>query len=359
MRLEVHKFGGAAVRDADGVRNVSRIVDGLVRRGIRPIVVVSAMAKSTNALEKVWRGLPSSTSPELVLEEVRNFHEEVVGDLGFNWEVLHPDWLGLMEVARHLQARRCSDSGYDALVGFGERFSTRIVHAHLVQKGLDARWHSAWSLIRTDDAHRASNVDLEVTGRLVRETLGPDTGTVAVTQGFVGGTESGIPTTLGREGSDFSGALIAEALQAERLVVWKDVPGVMTGDPREWPLAKRIDRLDHVTAERMSRAGAGVLHPSTMAPLQRSDIPLEVRSFIAPDRVGTTIHGLAPEEGPGLLWAFAQDGNGRPFARCLTHDAERATDEWNRAFGNRPIQAIQPDPQVGGCLRLTWHLSED
>ena len=358
MKLEVHKFGGAAVRDAEGVRNVGRIVDELVRSGIRPIVVVSAMAKSTNALEKVWRGLPSSTSFESMLEDVRNFQEEVLGDLGFTWEVLHPDWLDFIEVARHLNAQRCSDSGYDALVGFGERFSTRIVHAHLVHQGLDARWHSAWSLIRTDDVHRASTVDLEVTGRLVREYLGRDTGTVAVTQGFVGGTETGIPTTLGREGSDYSGALIAEALHAERLVVWKDVPGVMTGDPRKWPLAKRIDRLDHVTAERMSRAGAGVLHPSTMAPLQRSGIPLEVRSFLAPDRVGTTIHGQVPEGGLDLLWAFAEDGNGDPFARCLTLDEEKAKEEWNKAFSNRPIETIHPDAEVGGCLRLTWRLPE-
>lgn len=354
MKLEVHKFGGAAVRDAAGVRNVARIVGERVRNGVQPVVVVSAMAKSTNALEKVWGTLPTVAMPDAAVEEVRAFHFEVLEELGLSWKLIKGDWAEFMRVARELCGADCSDAGYDALVGFGELFSTRIVHAQCAQEGQDALWWSAWEVIRTDSGHRAASVDLEVTHRLLRKAFGSVGSAVVVTQGFVGGTSDGIPTTLGREGSDFSAALLAEALGAERLVVWKDVPGVMTGDPRQWPLAKRIARLDHRTAERMSLAGAGVLHPSTMAPLQRSEIPLEVRSFLAPERIGTIIEGAAPEHGGQLLWAFAVDEGGQPFARCLSSETDKVIKEWNKAFGDRPIVAIGPDPEMEDCLRLAW-----
>ena len=355
MSWEVHKFGGASVKDAAGVLNVGRLVAGMVAEGRRLVVVVSAMAKTTNALERVWRALPSGVAAGKECDAVRSFHEEVLEGLGLTWSVLADDWAAFVETVEGLEGVPLSHRGYDATVGFGERFSTRIVHAHLSGVGLEPEWWSAWSLIVTDDRHRAARVQLQATGEALRRTahgaaargMGP-----AVMQGFVGGTPAGVPTTLGREGSDFSGALVAEALQASRLVVWKDVPGVMTGDPRRWPAARRLAHLDHDTAERMGRAGAGVLHPDTMAPLRRAGIPLEVRCFDDPEAPGTVISDEAAPDGLPVLWAFFQDPSGAEWVRCLAVDGALALAEWNANCPDRPMQTFEDDPDVAGCFRL-------
>lgn len=351
MRGEVHKFGGASVKDAEGVRNVGRILSATADRGLRLGVVISAMGKMTNALEEVWSLLPEAADVDSICRNVREYHEGILKDLGLGWHVLEGDWAQLLATAERLAGRSQDSRGYDALVGFGERMSTRIVHAHLEREGLPVRWLSAWEMIRTDDRHRSARVDLGPTGEAIRQAFGVLGDSIGITQGFVGGTPEGLPTTLGREGSDFSGALVAEAMDAERLVVWKDVPGVMTGDPRKWPLARRLDALDHGSAERLSRAGAGVLHPDTMAPLQRGGIPLEVRSFVAPDRPGTTIGGH--ERVPSLpnLWAFAATAQGE-VVRCLTSDAASAVEEWMQAFPGESMPVALPDPEIEGCFRI-------
>jgi len=351
MMRQVHKFGGASVRDAQAVRNVGRIVDDLCTRGIHPIVVVSAMAKSTNALEAIWSALPYGGDWQGACSAFLDFHASVAAELGLPTELLDADVAAFKAVAQRLTGQPADDEAYDALVGFGERFSTRLVHAHLAQRGLRAVWQSAWQWVKTDAHHRAAVVDVPSTGTAVRaalERLGED---VAVTQGFVGGSADGKPTTLGREGSDYTGALLAEASGAERLVVWKDVEGVMTGDPRRWPLAEKVNALDHATAERMSRAGAGVLHPSTMAPLQRSGIPLEVRSFQHPDRTGTVISSARPDQPLPRLWAFEGEGD-RTVVRCVTGSPQGVVDEWNRAFPERPAVGTTADPDIPGCFQL-------
>lgn len=355
MRREVHKFGGASVRDAEAVRNVGSIVLGLWNRGVQPVVVVSAMAKSTNALEKIWTGLPEGGAVEPLCADVLGFHANVVQELGLPEDLLQTDVAEFLAVAEGLKGRGSADAaGYDALVGFGERMSTRIVHAHLVQIGLAAQWLSAWELVRTDEAHRAAQVQLPATGDAVRLAMTGIGQGLAVTQGFVGGAANGAPTTLGREGSDFSGALFAEAWGAERLVVWKDVEGVMTGDPRHWPEATKMDRLDHGTAERMSLAGAGILHPATMAPLRRAGIPLEVRSFQRPGLEGTVIgEQHAPSDLPAL-WAFEEEASGEKKVRCLTADPDLAMAEWNAVFPDRQASSVEVDPNIEGCFRLVF-----
>ena len=355
MRREVHKFGGASVRDAEAVRNVGRIVLGLWNRGVQPVVVVSAMAKSTNALEKIWTGLPEGVAVEPLCADVLGFHANVVRDLGLPEDLIQTDVADFLAVAEGLKGKGPADAaGYDALVGFGERLSTRIVHAHLVQIGLAAQWLSAWELVRTDASHRAAQVQLPATGDAVRRAMTGIGKGLAVTQGFVGGADNGAPTTLGREGSDFSGAVFAEAWSAERLVVWKDVEGVMTGDPRHWPGATKIDRLDHGTAERMSLAGAGILHPATMAPLRRAGIPLEVRSFQRPELEGTVIgERHAPSDLPSL-WAFGADATGKEEVRCLTAAPDQAVAEWNAVFPDRQASSADIDPNISGCFRLVF-----
>lgn len=351
MKRQVHKFGGASVRDAQAVRNVGRIVEDLCIRGIHPIVVVSAMAKSTNALEAIWSALPNGGGGQNACAAFLDFHASVAAELELPSEVLDADVAAFMTVAERLTGQPADDEAYDALVGFGERFSTRLVHAHLVQRGLRAAWQSAWQWIKTDAHHRAAAVDVASTGKAVRTALEDLGEGFAVTQGFVGGSADGKPTTLGREGSDYTGALLAEASGAERLVVWKDVEGVMTGDPRRWPFAEKVNALDHVTAERMSRAGAGVLHPSTMAPLQRSGIPLEVRSFQHPERTGTVISSAQPDQPLPRLWAFEGEGD-QAVVRCLADSPHGMVDEWNRAFPERSADRTTADPDIPGCYQL-------
>lgn len=350
MSREVHKFGGASVKDAAGVRNVASILAALVEWDIRPAVVVSAMGKTTNALERVWRGLPEAEQSHDIVGEVGRFHAQILEDLGLKAAVLEEDWSAFVDTADRLAGRTLSDAGYDALVGFGERFSTRIVHAYLVSCGLEARWHSAWDLYKTDASHRAAVVNLRDTGSNIRAAAAQSPG-VMLTQGFVGGTDEGVPTTLGREGSDFSGALMAEALDVRRFVVWKDVPGVMTGDPRRWPLAQPVRQLDYGTAERMSQAGAGILHPATMAPLRRAGIALEVRSFLDPSAVGTEIAGDTPSDDIPNLWAFAKEEE-KEIVRCLTDDEAAMREEWQRAFPDVSMGLIAVDPEIAGCLRM-------
>lgn len=353
MTRQVHKFGGASVRDAEAVRNVGRIVEGLCNRGILPVVVVSAMAKSTNALEAIWSALPHVVEGEAACADVLNFHAGVAADLGLPTDVLDADIAAFKAVVQRLSGQPADDEAYDALVGFGERFSTRLVHAHLTQRGLRAVWQSAWQWVKTDAHHRAASVDVTSTGTAVRTALEHLGAGFAVTQGFVGGSADGKPTTLGREGSDYTGALLAEASDAERLVVWKDVEGVMTGDPRCWPLAEKVNALDHATAARMSRAGAGVLHPSTMAPLQRSGIPLEVRSFQHPERAGTVISGAQPDHPLPRLWAFEGAGD-QTVVRCVTDSPQGVVDEWNRAFPERLALGTTADPDISGCYQLDF-----
>ena len=357
MKKEVHKFGGASVRDADAVRNVGGILADVVKSEVGLAVVVSAMDKTTNAMEAVWSALPQGEAAIPAVERVRRFHAGILDGLSMPWSVLEKDWALFEATLNERKGQAADDRGYDALVGFGERFSTRIVHAHLAALGLPVEWVSAWELIVTDATHRAARVNLEETGNRVAHRMSTGTGALYLTQGFVGGTVNGTPTTLGREGSDFSGALLAEAIGAERLVVWKDVSGVMTGDPRHWPLARRIERLDYGTAERLSAAGAGILHSATMAPLRRADIPLQVRSFLDPDAPGTLVTGagdsVALEPMP-CLWAFTRDEQGREVVRCLTGDAGEAEREWRAAFPNRVPDGLVPDPDIAGCWRLAF-----
>lgn len=352
MSWEVHKFGGASVKDAEGVRNVGHILRSICQRGNHTAVVVSAMGKTTNALEKVWKALPTGIDVNEGVEDVWRFHIEIAKELGLSASLLDEDGIAFRETARSLNGRPIKDSGYDALVGFGERFSTRIVHGHLEALGLGSHWQSGWQMFLTNGAHRSAEVDVRETGQRLRAAASSmSSSDILLTQGFVGGTATGVPTTLGREGSDFSGALMAEALGAERLVVWKDVPGVMTGDPRRWPLARPIKELDYDTAERMSQAGAGILHPATMAPLRRSNIPLEVRSFLDPDAVGTAIRGSEPPSGLPGLWAFSQDDQGE-IIRCLTLNPSEMRKEWKAAFPGMAMEALEEDGVISHCYRF-------
>lgn len=355
MNWVVHKFGGASVKDADAVRNLGRI---LIDRSTgddaqrNVAVVVSAMGKTTNALEDVWKALPHAASAEAVVGPVMEAHRTTVQGLNLPETTLEADFAAFEVLVESWRGRAASDEGYDAIVGQGERWSTRIVAAHLEAMGLPAMWVSAGDVFRTDHHHRSAGVDVDSLKRNVADARSGWEGRIPVLQGFVGATAEGRPTTLGREGSDFSGALLAEALGADRFFVWKDVPGVMTGDPRHWPPAECLSRLDHSTADILGRAGAGVLHRDTVAPLRRAGIPLQVRSFLDPTAPGTCIEGDTPPEGLPPLWTRSVAVDGIRQIRCIGASEAEAGRLWRAHFPDTAILSMGPDPHFPGTTLI-------
>ena len=355
MNWVVHKFGGASVKDADAVRNLGAIVLGRSAgedRDCESAVVVSAMGKTTNALETVWSTLPHAADVGALIGPVMEAHQRTVEELKLSSDLLAADFSAFRVLVESWRGRPASDAGYDAIVGQGERWSTRIVAAQLQALGLSALWVSAWDVVRTNGAHRAAVVDLAAVGDSVQERIEQWRGRIPVMQGFVGSSPDGQPTTLGREGSDFSGALLAEALRAAKFIVWKDVPGVMTGDPRVWPAAEHVPTLDHGTAEILGKAGAGVLHRDTVAPIRRGGIPLEVRSFLDPESPGTRIEGETPPADLPPLWTISAALEGVREVRCFGAPPDVASALWAGCFPKLPLQSVGPDPQFLSCTLL-------
>jgi len=279
---QVFKFGGASIQDADAIR---RLGDLLGRFRARPlIVVVSAMGKTTNALEALLAAARGGGREDYRarLETLREEHLATV-------EALFGDSAG--PVAARVEAliteldrrhRRLADRErpyhYDQTVCFGELLSTTIISAWLDAAGMESEWQDARELVITDDCHQSANVDWEATAERVRN-LATDDGRIRVTQGFIGGTADGTSTTLGREGSDFSAAIFAHCLDAKDVTIWKDVPGLFNADPRRFDNAQQLERISYDEAIELAWHGAKVIHPKTLGPLQRKSIPLKVRSF--------------------------------------------------------------------------------
>ena len=241
--MRVFKFGGASVRDAEGIRNIGRII---AQTDDRLMVVVSAMGKTTNALEGLTRAL-----------------------CGY-------DLTGFDEL-------------YDQVVSTGELQSTRIVSAYLNHCGIVNEWMDITRLMVTDSSFRRANVDMSLTRRLLRSYLRTHPAHVYVTQGFIAGTPDGFRTTLGREGSDYTAALLANLLDAQSVTLWKDVPGVMSADPLQDSSAQLLTHLTYDETEQILARGAQIIHPKTIAPLRAKNIPLYVKPFLHPEAEGTVI----------------------------------------------------------------------
>lgn len=283
--MKVFKFGGASVKDAAGVRNAVRII-----AESRPVfTVLSAMAKTTNGLEQVIQEARAGRDFGFSLAKMRRFHDEMIRELDL------PDTL--RQSVRHIfdevdrDLRRVSEIGYDRLydrvVSSGELVSTQIVHAYLQKEVPDAQWLDARRFIITDDHHRKANVDWVQCKYKLLEL--PIEGKMYIIQGFIGRSLGGQTTTLGREGSDYSAAIIAHIIGAESLTVWKDVPGVLNADPRYFKETIKLEHISFREAVELSFHGASVLHPKTIKPIQNKNIPLFVRSFLQPQLPGTRI----------------------------------------------------------------------
>lgn len=293
--MKVFKFGGASVKDAAGVQNLAQIVKV---QGENAIVVVSAMGKTTNALEDLVRAYVYQHTDTIrsQLAAIQDYHNNIMDALTGDFSLVHQTFAHL---ERYLMQppNGSYDEIYDQIVSLGEVLSTQIVAAHLTQTGLPTRWLDACQLIRTDLNFREGRVDWEETNRCISQAVTEDG--IKLTQGFIGQTPDGRTTTLGREGSDYTAAIFAYCLNAESVTIWKDVPGVLNADPKWFDDTVLLDKLTYQDAIELAYYGATVIHPKTIKPLQNKGIPLYVRSFLTPDAPGTAIgnyerHLLAP-----------------------------------------------------------------
>jgi len=290
--MKVFKFGGASVKSADTVRNLGNILNGYHEN---LVVVISAMGKTTDLLEILVKAyFEKSKQKWMIFGQFKNFHtgicEQLFGTGQTPFHVLEQ----YEELEEKLNKAPSLDYNfeYDQIVPFGELVSTRIVSDHLNASGKPNQWIDVRTCIRTDDLYRDASVDWELTGKLCKETFTFKGNSLYVTQGFIGSTPANITTTLGREGSDFTAAIIGNILNAESVSFWKDVPGVLSGDPKKMKDTTKIDALSYREAVEMTHSGAKIIHPKTMKPLHNKGISLYVKSFLSPEDTGTIIHEI-------------------------------------------------------------------
>ncbi|MDB5242407.1 MAG: aspartate kinase [Spirosoma sp.] len=283
--MKIFKFGGASVKDAAGVRNLTEIVRMQAQQAV---IVVSAMGKTTNALERLVRAYvdrqPAKIKSELTA--LRTYHETIMNELAGDFSAVGQTFTGLENLLTQTPTAPF-DETYDQIVSLGEVLSTQIVSAYLLHEGIPTRWADARLLIRTDATFREGRVQWEETNRLITRNISANL--VTVTQGFIGQTDNGRTTTLGREGSDYTAAIFAYCLNAESVTIWKDVAGVLNADPKWFDDTVLLEKLTYQDAIELAYYGATVIHPKTIKPLQNKGIPLYVRSFLQPKARGSVI----------------------------------------------------------------------
>ena len=302
--MKVFKFGGASVKDAANIRNVVDILK--IHKGEQILVVVSATGKTTNALEKVVEAYIKGEDTFALLEEVKNRHFKVMEELlpeGHEAFAAVNDLFVEIEWVIEDKPHDAYDYIYDQIVSVGELVSSRILTAFLNVQNISAQWQDARDVLRTDESYREGKVDWDFTGEAIQEHVRPQlmSGGFVVTQGFIGSTSENNTTTLGREGSDYTAAIFSYCLDASSMSIWKDVPGVLTGDPRLFEHVTKIDRLSYKEAVEMTYYGAQVIHPKTIKPIQNKNIPLYVRSFINPNESGTVVGDFPDEKYPPVV----------------------------------------------------------
>lgn len=292
--MQVFKFGGASVKDAESVINISTI---LLKSATEPtIVVVSAMGKITNELEQLVNAYYfKEGNISFILEKVKNFHLKILNQLftDKNNSIFNEIENIFVELLWELETEPSFtfDHHYDQIVSQGEILSTKIISAFLNEIKIFNKFIDARDFIKTDNTFREAKVDYQLTEKLVYSQLLPilESNKILITQGFIGSTSENFTTTLGREGSDFSAALFAFFTNSERVVFWKDVAGVLNADPKYFKNTKKIDELSYHDAIELTYFGTSVIHPKTIKPLQNKNIPLFVKSFINPEQPGTVI----------------------------------------------------------------------
>ena len=288
--MRIFKFGGASVKDAEGLKNVVSVLRHTGHENT--LLVVSAMGKTTNAMEAIVNtyfenrpGLPE------VLQETIDYHNGILSDL---FETAgHPIFNRIKSLFDEVQGFLAWNKSpkynfvYDQVVGYGELVSTTIISAYLNEVGIANNWLDVRDYIKTDDSYRDVSVNWEKTQERVSENI--DIKKLNITQGFLGSDDNNFTTTLGREGSDYTAAILAFCLNADSVTIWKDVPGVLNADPRYFKETQLLNNISYREAIELAFYGASVIHPKTLQPLQQKEIPLHVKSFIHPKNPGTTV----------------------------------------------------------------------
>lgn len=296
MIKRVFKFGGASVKDADAVRNLKQILENEDRSDL--MLVISAMGKTTNGIEKVLKEFRDADGHLSIdaLKDLMSYHEKIMIDL-FNGNAEHPVFEAVtnlfLDLYLNLQETGYDyDYQYDQTISFGEMLSTTIISAYLNDCGIKNRLLDARQYIITDHTFRAANVDFDESRLRIQKLQEEHDGTMYITQGFIGSsTKPVVTTTLGREGSDYTGSIFANLLNANELSVWKDVDGVRNADPKRFPTTVKIPHLSYSEATELTFYGASVLHPKTTKPLQNKNIPLKVRCFLDASLEPTIVDG--------------------------------------------------------------------
>jgi aspartate kinase len=293
--IKVFKFGGASVKDSAAVRNMTSIVRNNSEHPL--VVVVSAMGKTTNAIERIHTARFEGKPYTQELDEVIRYHtqltEQLFGDDTSGIAALK-EQIEAFEYALNQPCGTNFDHEYDALIGYGELISTAIVQAFLQKENISSHWFDARTIIITDNRHRDARVNWEESlNRInpIKKALSENK--VCVIQGFIGSTVDGHTTSLGREGSDFTASIMAYLLDAQDVTIWKDVPGMLNADPKKFSDTVKLDRISFKEAIELAYYGASVIHPKTIKPLQNKGIPLHIKSFIDPEAEGSTIEAEA------------------------------------------------------------------
>jgi len=292
MDVEVFKFGGASVNSAQAVQNMASIVKRYHNAGRQMVIVVSAMGKTTNALEQLVPNAKPEDEQEIIFKNIVEYHLQIVRHLFPN--PTDEIYNRLKVLFADLEESRKRSSGeynydYDQVVSYGELLSTTIISAFLKQCGVENQWVDVRKIIVTDAMNRCAQVDWKRTmgnRELLEQTL---VGGSIVTQGFIAASKEGVTTTLGREGSDYTAAVLSYMLEVKRMTIWKDVPGFLNADPKYFPDTVKIEEMPYHEAIEQAYYGASVIHPKTIKPLQNKQIPLYIKSFINPEAEGSVV----------------------------------------------------------------------
>lgn len=298
--MKVFKFGGASVKNAGGIRNVASILKRFSDDQI--LVVVSAMGKSTNALEAIVSAGHAGQSFDKELQALHDYHHTIFTEL-FQDSAPHLQAIEKLFAEIRLKAQTPGDFDkvYDQVVSMGELISTLIISRFLSSQDFDVHLADARDLVATDANFREGKVNWVKTEQLIKPLAAVLKNKIVITQGFIGAAPDGLTTTLGREGSDFTAAIFASCLGAESVTIWKDVPGVMNADPKRLPAATVFEELPFKEAAEMTYYGASVIHPKTIKPLANKGIPLLVKNFENPTLPGTIIHECRVDKLPPLI----------------------------------------------------------
>ncbi len=287
--MKILKFGGASVKDAEGIQNVCNVLKTIKANEV--LIVVSAMGKTTNALEVVIKNyFDKSDNLQSSVQTIKDYHFKIISELFDNNHLVFSEIENyFFDLNQFLEQNKSPNYNfvYDQIVSFGEMISSKILYHYLKDNCFDLEWLDSRNLIKTDNNYRDGNVNWEQTETLILERV--DTSKNYVTQGFLGSDENNFTTTLGREGSDYTAAVFAYCIGAENVTIWKDVAGVLNADPRYFENTTLLEQISYREAIELAFYGASVIHPKTLQPLQQKEIPFFVKSFLNPLEKGTSI----------------------------------------------------------------------